>query len=182
MHICTFSGAIGAILAAMLDPKQRHKLLTADRTKDVSWVRAAIEHLMAADPDVSLDEIEDVLRARRRHGLPDRYRRGIRGCDRLCGLAPRARRGRHDGGIRTGWRWRCQSPRLNCGSRARPAANALHKMHFRRVWRDVEALVAGLAENVPADTDARFEVETMALQSGHCPALSAITMRIRSGS
>ena len=64
--LCTFapfSRAIGAILTAMLDPKQRHKLLTADRTKDVSWVRAAIEHLMAADPDVSLDEIEDVLRA-----------------------------------------------------------------------------------------------------------------------
>ena len=64
--MCTFgpfSRAIGVILAAMLDPKQRHKLLTADRTKDVSWVRAAIEHMMAADPDISLDEIEDVLRA-----------------------------------------------------------------------------------------------------------------------
>ena len=64
--LCTFgpfSRAIGAILAAMLDPKQRHKLLTADRTKDASWVRAAIEHMMSADPDVTLDEIEDVLRA-----------------------------------------------------------------------------------------------------------------------
>ena len=64
--MCTcapLAGAIGVILGAMLDPKQRQKLLTADRTKDVSWVRAAIEHLMAADPDVSLDEIEDVLRA-----------------------------------------------------------------------------------------------------------------------
>ena len=64
--MCTcapLAGAIGVIPGAMLDPKQRHKLLTADRTKDVSWVRAAIEHLMAADPDVSLDEIEDVLRA-----------------------------------------------------------------------------------------------------------------------
>ena len=60
--MCTcapLAGAIAVILGAMLDPKQRHKLLTADRTKDVSWVRAAIEHLMAADPD----EIEDVLRA-----------------------------------------------------------------------------------------------------------------------
>ena len=55
--------AIGAILAAMLDPKQRHKLLRADRTRDVTWIRASIAHLMAADPDVSLDEIEDVLRA-----------------------------------------------------------------------------------------------------------------------
>lgn len=34
-------------------------------------------------------------------------------------------------------------------------------MHFRRVRRDVEALVAGLAENIPAHTDARFVVETM---------------------
>ena len=51
------------IIAAMLDPKQRHKLLVADRTKDASWVRASIEHLMAADPDMSLDEVEDVLRA-----------------------------------------------------------------------------------------------------------------------
>ena len=35
----------------------------ADRTKDASWVRGSIEHLMAANPDMSLDEIEDVLRA-----------------------------------------------------------------------------------------------------------------------
>ena len=64
--MCTcasLAGAISVILAAMLDPKQRHKLLTADRTKDASWVRASIEHLMAADLDVSLHEIEDVLRA-----------------------------------------------------------------------------------------------------------------------
>ena len=64
--MCTcapLAGAIGVILGAMLDPKQRHKLLTADRTKDASWVRAAIEHMMSADPDVTLDEIEDVLRA-----------------------------------------------------------------------------------------------------------------------
>jgi hypothetical protein len=27
-------------------------------------------------------------------------------------------------------------------------------------WRDVEPLVAGLAQNVPADTGARFVVET----------------------
>ena len=62
--LCTFapfSRAIGAILTAMLDPKQRHKLLTADRTKDASWVRAAIEHLMSVDPDVTLDEIEGVV-------------------------------------------------------------------------------------------------------------------------
>ena len=47
----------------MLDPKQRHKLLRGDQTKDASWVRAAVEHLMASDPDLNLDEIEGVLRA-----------------------------------------------------------------------------------------------------------------------
>ena len=63
---------------------------------------------------------------------------------------------------RGGRRWRPNlSPRLNRGSRARSAANSLHKIHFRRVRRDVEALVAGLAEDIPADTDARFVVETM---------------------
>ena len=50
---------------------------------------------------------------------------------------------------------------FTASSRARSAANSLHKIHFRRVRRDVEALVAGLAEDVPADTDARFVVETM---------------------
>ena len=45
-----------------IDPRQRHRLLTADRTGDAAWVHAAIEHLIAADPDVSLDEIEDLLR------------------------------------------------------------------------------------------------------------------------
>ena len=71
----------------MLDPKQRHKLLTADRTKDASWVRAAIEHLMAADPDVRLDEIEDVLRA----GAGTAYLIGTAGGSRLrSALRPRA--------------------------------------------------------------------------------------------
>jgi hypothetical protein len=37
----------------------------------------------------------------------------------------------------------------------------LHEKHSRWVPRDVEALVAGLAEDVPADTDARFVVETI---------------------
>ena len=61
---------------------------------------------------------------------------------------------------RGGRRWRPNlSPRLNRGSRARSAANSLHKIHFRRVRR--EALVAGLAEDVPADTGGRFVVETM---------------------
>jgi len=46
----------------MLDPKQRHKLLMADRTRDAAWITAAIEHLVAADPTVTLDEIECALR------------------------------------------------------------------------------------------------------------------------
>jgi len=58
-------------------------------------------------------------------------------------------------------RRRWPASRVNRGSRARPAANALHEKHSRRVLRDVEALVAGLAENVPAHTGARFVVETM---------------------
>jgi hypothetical protein len=45
-----------------LDPKQRHKLLMADRTRDGAWITAAIEHLVAADPTVTLDEIEGALR------------------------------------------------------------------------------------------------------------------------
>ena len=45
-----------------LDPKQRHKLLMADRTGDAAWITAAIEHLVAADPTVTLDEIEGALR------------------------------------------------------------------------------------------------------------------------
>ena len=45
-----------------LDPKQRHKLLMADRTRDAAWITAAIEHLVAADPTVTLDEIEGALR------------------------------------------------------------------------------------------------------------------------
>jgi hypothetical protein len=45
-----------------LDPKQRHKLLMADRTGDAAWITAAFEHLVAADPTVTLDEIEGALR------------------------------------------------------------------------------------------------------------------------
>ena len=56
---------------------------------------------------------------------------------------------------------RLDPDQIRRSSRARPAANALHEKHSRRVLRDVEALVAGLAENVPAHTGARFVVETM---------------------
>ena len=51
-----------AILAAMITSKRRHKLLMADRTGDAAWITAAIEHLVAADPTVTLDEIEGALR------------------------------------------------------------------------------------------------------------------------
>ena len=34
----------------------------ADRTGDAAWITAAIEHLVAADPTVTLDEIEGALR------------------------------------------------------------------------------------------------------------------------
>ena len=53
---------IGAILTVMLDPKQRHKLLMADRTGDVTWITAVVENLLAADPTVTLAEIETAFR------------------------------------------------------------------------------------------------------------------------
>ena len=43
----------------------------------------------------------------------------------------------------------------------RPAADALHEINSWRIRRDVKALVAGFAENVSADTNARFELEAM---------------------
>ena len=46
----------------MITSKRRHKLLMADRTGDAAWITAAIEHLVAADPTVTLDEIEGALR------------------------------------------------------------------------------------------------------------------------
>jgi hypothetical protein len=46
----------------MLDPKQRHKLLLADRTGDVAWITAAIERLLAADPGVELIDCEAAFR------------------------------------------------------------------------------------------------------------------------
>ena len=53
----------GAIVAAMLDPRQRHQLLLADRTRDVTWIAATIANVLAKDPDVTRAEVEDVLRA-----------------------------------------------------------------------------------------------------------------------
>jgi hypothetical protein len=47
-------------------------------------------------------------------------------------------------------RRRWPASRVNRGSRARPAANALHEKHSRRVRLHVEPLVAGLAEYVSA--------------------------------
>jgi NADPH-dependent ferric siderophore reductase len=45
-----------------LDPKQRHRLLMADRTADPAWISAVIEHLIAADPTVALAEVEEAFR------------------------------------------------------------------------------------------------------------------------
>jgi hypothetical protein len=45
----------------MITARQRYQLLLADGTRDATWITAAIEHLMAADPDMSLDEVEQVI-------------------------------------------------------------------------------------------------------------------------
>ena len=45
------------MVAAMITPKQRRKILLADQTRDAAWITAAIEHLLAADPTVTLLEI-----------------------------------------------------------------------------------------------------------------------------
>jgi hypothetical protein len=45
-----------------VSPKQRHKLLMADRARDAAWVTVAIEDLLAANPDTSLSEIDQELR------------------------------------------------------------------------------------------------------------------------
>jgi hypothetical protein len=47
---------------AMLDPKQRHKLLLADRTRDAGWITAVVKNLLAADPTVTLAEVEAAFR------------------------------------------------------------------------------------------------------------------------
>jgi len=45
-----------------LDPRQRHKVLMADRTRDAAWITAVIENVLTADPTVTLDGIEGALR------------------------------------------------------------------------------------------------------------------------
>jgi hypothetical protein len=52
----------GVIVAAMLDPKQKHRLLMADRTRDAAWITAVVENMLAADPTVTLAEVEAALR------------------------------------------------------------------------------------------------------------------------
>src|SRR5258705_11425620 len=66
-HVPIDAPATDAILAAMLDSRQRHKLLMADRTGAAAWITAVVENLMAADQDATLAEIEDVLRAAAGH-------------------------------------------------------------------------------------------------------------------
>jgi hypothetical protein len=46
-----------------LSPKQRHKLLMADRTHDAAWIAVVIEDLLAGNPDTSLPEIDYELRS-----------------------------------------------------------------------------------------------------------------------
>ena len=46
-----------------LDPKQRHRLLMADRTGDIGWITATINQMLADNPETDLLEIEMVLRA-----------------------------------------------------------------------------------------------------------------------
>jgi len=45
-----------------LSPKQRHKLLMADRSRDVAWIAEVIEDLVAANSDTNLFEIEQEFR------------------------------------------------------------------------------------------------------------------------
>jgi hypothetical protein len=45
-----------------LSLKQRHRLLTADRTHDAGWIAAVVENLLAVDPTVTLAEVEDAFR------------------------------------------------------------------------------------------------------------------------
>ena len=46
----------------MITARQRHQLLLADRTRDAGWISAAIEHVLASDPSVTLLDIELALR------------------------------------------------------------------------------------------------------------------------
>ena len=45
-----------------LSPKQRHKLLMADRTRDAAWITTVIEELIEANPDTTLIEVEREFR------------------------------------------------------------------------------------------------------------------------
>ena len=45
-----------------LSPKQRHKLVMADRTHDAAWITVVIEDLLAANPETTLLEIDQEFR------------------------------------------------------------------------------------------------------------------------
>ena len=119
-----------------LDPKQRHKLLMADRTGDAAWITAAIEHLVAADPTVTLDEIEGVLRAAASTAYLVATAEGL---EVVVGFAA-SRRALAEAGMtaeQNRLALACQSPRLNCGSRRAAggqcaARNALSASPARR--------------------------------------------------
>jgi hypothetical protein len=137
---------------------QAHALLIAELSRDAATIAEAISAVLAMSLETNLFEVEEVFRDA---GSPV-YLIAKPELTIVFGMpAWRSALDRLDmSALETVTRW--QAARLNrLTSRARPAANAPHEMHFRRVRRDVEALVAGLAENIPAHTDARFVVETM---------------------
>lgn len=42
--------------------KQRHQLLVADRTRSGGWITAVVEHLLTADPAVTLLDVKAAFR------------------------------------------------------------------------------------------------------------------------
>lgn len=54
--------AIGAILAAMITARERHRLLMADRTRDATWIAAVVADVLAKNRDTDLAEIETMFR------------------------------------------------------------------------------------------------------------------------
>src|SRR6476661_9401866 len=132
----------------MLTPRQRRDLLRVQRSRDAEAITDTINRALADNPNTDLLEI-DVSR-RRLDGVPGCHRRGDRGHRRHEKLDCRARPARRDTGTEP----------AGVGGRADLTATDAHARRPMRCtrnapggfWRDVEPLVAGLAQNVPADT------------------------------
>ena len=45
-----------------ISPKQRHKLLMAERTRDAAWITTVIEELIEANPDTTLMDVDQEFR------------------------------------------------------------------------------------------------------------------------